>query len=189
MAGHMRWVTLVRDCEALIIPNGMPFMVPAGTAVEITQAKGGAVTVSINGQLARIDAKDVDALGEEFAKFNSQELKQDPSQTADGPVDLDQVWQQLKTCYDPEIPVDIVELGLIYDCRVVANLEQKQNQVYITMTLTAPGCGMGPVIVQDVENAVRCVKNVTGVTVEIVFDPVWSRDMISEAAKLELGLF
>jgi len=107
---------------------------------------------------------------------------------AEGPVNLDEVWDQLRTCYDPEIPVNIVELGLIYDCSIQASDDTKQNHVYITMTLTAPGCGMGPVIVQDVENAVRRVKNVTGVTVEMVFDPVWSRDMISDAAKLELGL-
>lgn len=188
MVGHTRWVTLLRDCEALIIPSGMPFMVPAGTGVEITQAKGGAVTVNINGQLARIASKDADALGVEFADLVMQAVANQTIE-ADGPVDLDQVWEQLKTCYDPEIPVNVVELGLIYDCNVQASADQKRNHVYITMTLTAPGCGMGPVIIQDVENAARRVKNVTDVTVEMVFDPPWDRDMISDAAKLELGLF
>jgi probable FeS assembly SUF system protein SufT len=182
-----RWVTLSRDCEALLIPSGMPFIVPSGTGVEITQAKGGAVTIHINGQLARIDAKDVDALGADFEDLVKQTAV--VSQIADGPVELEQVWEEMKTCYDPEIPINIVELGLIYDCRVESNQDLSKNHVFVTMTLTAPGCGMGPVIVQDVENAVRRVKNVTDVTVEMVFEPVWSRDMISDAAKLELGLF
>jgi len=188
MAGYTRWVTLVRDCEALLIPSGMPFIVPSGTGVEITQAKGGSVTIHINGQLARVDSKDADALGIELSKLVFQTNPSDLSKEADGPVDIQQVWEQLRTCYDPEIPINIVELGLIYDCTVQASEDTTQNHVYITMTLTAPGCGMGPVIVQDVENAVRRVRNVTAVTVEMVFDPVWSRDMISDAAKLELGL-
>lgn len=188
MAVHTRWVTLVRDCEALLIPSGMPFMVPSGTGVEITQAKGGAITIHINGQLARVEAKDADALGVDFAEL-VKETATERNATADGPVDIDALWEQLKTCYDPEIPVNIVDLGLIYDCRVEPAPDFKQNVVYITMTLTAPGCGMGPVIMQDVENAAWRVKNVTDVKVEMVFDPVWSRDMISDAAKLELGLF
>lgn len=188
MAGHTPWVTLVRDCEALLIPSGMPFMIPSGTGVEITQSKGGAVTIHINGQLARIDVKNLDALGSDFNDL-AETLSAATTQEAEGPVDLEQVWEQLRTCYDPEIPVNIVELGLIYDCHIQASEDLKKNHVYITMTLTAPGCGMGPVIVQDVENAVRRLKNVTDVTVEMVFDPVWSREMISDAAKLELGLF
>jgi probable FeS assembly SUF system protein SufT len=189
MAVNTPWVTLVRDCEALLIPSGMPFMIPAGTGVEITQAKGGAVTIHINGQLARIDVKDIDAFGEDYAHLASRLATGAITTEADGPVDVEQIWEQLKTCYDPEIPINIVELGLIYDCHVQPSEDLKKNHVYITMTLTAPGCGMGPVIVQDVENAVRRVKNVTDVSVEMVFDPVWSRDMISDAAKLELGLF
>lgn len=190
MSGFTRWVTLGRDCEALLIPSGMPFIVPAGTGVEITQAKGGAITVHINGQLARIDAKDADALGAEFTELVSQTVAAlNVTIEADGPVNMDELWDQLRTCYDPEIPINIVELGLIYDCRVEPSEDHKKNHVYITMTLTAPGCGMGPVIVQDVENAAARTRNVTDVSVEMVFDPAWSRDMISEAAKLELGLF
>jgi len=188
MSGYTRWVTLVRDCEALLIPSGMPFIVPSGTGVEITQAKGGSITIHINGQLARLESKDADALGIELSSLVPATEPTAMALVAEGPVNLDEVWDQLRTCYDPEIPVNIVELGLIYDCSIQASDDTKQNHVYITMTLTAPGCGMGPVIVQDVENAVRRVKNVTGVTVEMVFDPVWSRDMISDAAKLELGL-
>ncbi len=189
MVGKVRWVTLVRDCEALLIPSGMSFVIPSGTGVEITQAKGGSITVHINGQLARIDGKDADALGVELAELSQQTLQTQTSVPADGPVDLDQVWDQLRTCYDPEIPVNVVDLGLIYDCTIEAAPELHMNHVYITMTLTAPGCGMGPVIVQDVENAARRVKNVTDVTIEMVFEPPWGRDMMSEAAKLELGLF
>lgn len=188
MAAYTRWVTLVRDCEALLIPSGMPFMVPSGTGVEITQAKGGSITIHINGQLARIEAKDADALDVDLSSLISQTKSTELVAEAEGPVDVEQVWDELRTCYDPEIPVNIVDLGLIYECTIQVSDDAKQNHVYITMTLTAPGCGMGPVIVQDVENAVRRVKNVTAVTVEMVFDPVWSRDMISDAAKLELGL-
>ncbi len=188
MTGFTRWVTLLRDCEALLIPSGMPFIVPQGTGVEITQAKGGSITVHINGQLARIEAKDADALGTEFSELVTQSTVDRENKIANGPVVVDEIWEALKTCYDPEIPINIVDLGLIYDCRVEPSTDQKQNHVYITMTLTAPGCGMGPVIVQDVENAAMSVNNVTDVSVEMVFEPVWSRDMISEAAKLELGL-
>lgn len=186
MARHARWVTLNRDCEALLVPSGMAFMIPSGTGVEITQAKGNAITININGQLARIEAKDADALGLQFDELAQQNNNQE--KTATGPVDLEEVWNQLKTCFDPEIPVNIVDLGLIYDCHVESNADHTHNHIFITMTLTAPGCGMGPILLQDVENAAWRAKNVTAVTVEMVFEPVWNREMISEAARLELGL-
>jgi probable FeS assembly SUF system protein SufT len=188
MSRHARWVTLNRDCEALLVPSGMPFMIPSGTGVEITQAKGGSITININGQLARIDSKDALALGIELTDLVAPSNKS-ATKIASGPVDLEQVWDQLRTCYDPEIPVNIVDLGLIYDCRVEPNVDFTQNHVYVTMTLTAPGCGMGPVLMNDVEDAVWRVENVTAVSVEMVFDPPWDRDMISDAGKLELGLF
>lgn len=184
---HMRWATLNRDCEALLVPSGMAFLIPSGTAVEITQAKGNAITININGQLARIDSKDAVALGLDLSELVPQH--NNLNRTSDGPVDLEEVWQQLQSCFDPEIPVNIVDLGLIYDCRVEANVDYTQNHVFVIMTLTAPGCGMGPVLLQDVENAVWRAKNVTAVTVEMVFEPAWSREMISDAGKLELGLF
>lgn len=185
--GHIRWVTTNRDCEAMIVPSGLPFIIPAGTGLEITQAKGGSITVNINGQLARIAAKDADAMGVELAELVLETVSPNNNEKeADGPVNLEEVWEQLKTCYDPEIPVNVVDLGLIYDCRVEAR--EKHNHVFISMTLTAPACGMGPVIMQDVEAAAWRVKNVTAVSVEMVFEPVWSREMISEAGKLELGL-
>lgn len=188
MSKHARWATLTDDCEALIVPSGMPFMIPAGTGVEITQAKGGSITININGQLARIDSKHAAALGIELDELVHQVARSAPK-VATGPVDIEQVWEQLKTCYDPEIPVNICDLGLIYNCRVEANCDNTQNHVFVTMTLTAPACGMGPVLMQDVENATWRVENVTAVTVEMVFEPAWSRDMISDAGKLELGLF
>lgn len=187
MAKYARWVILTRDCEALLIPSGMAFLIPAGTGVEITQAKGSGITINVSGQLARIEVKDADALGIDTSELVSS--NNNINRTADGPVNLEEVWQQLQTCFDPEIPVNVVDLGLIYDCKVESNLEHTQNHVFITMTLTAPGCGMGPILVQDVENAAWRVKNVTAVTVEMVFEPAWSREMISEAGKLELGLF
>lgn len=186
MANFARWVILTRDCEALLIPSGMAFMIPSGTGVEITQSKGSGITINVNGQLARIEVKDADAVGLDMNELVAQ--NNNVHRVADGPVNLEEVWAQLMTCFDPEIPVNIVDLGLIYDCRVEANLEHTHNHVYITMTLTAPGCGMGPILVQDVENAAWRVKNVTAVTVEMVFDPAWNREMISEAGKLELGL-
>ena len=188
MSKHARWATLIEDCEALIVPSGMPFMIPAGTGVEITQAKGGSITININGQLARIDSKHAAALGIELADLSPQ-LVREPPKDATGPVDIDKIWEQLKNCYDPEIPVNVVDLGLIYNCRVETNSDNTQNHVFVTMTLTAPACGMGPVLMQDVENATWGVPNVTAVTVEMVFEPTWSRDMISDAGKLELGLF
>lgn len=186
MAIYARWVILTRDCEALLIPSGMAFLIPSGTGVEITQAKGSGITINVNGQLARIETKDADALGIDQTELVQE--SQNLNRTADGPVDLEAIWEQLKHCFDPEIPVNIVDLGLIYDCRAESNADHTQNHIFITMTLTAPGCGMGPVLVQDVENAAWRVKNVTAVTVEMVFEPTWNRDMISEAGKLELGL-
>lgn len=180
------WTVVQRDCEALLVPSGMPFLIPSGTGVQITQAKGGSITININGQLARIESKNADALGMQPADFNNNDKLS--KQPATGPVNIDEVWDALKTCYDPEIPVNVVDLGLIYDCHVKANADFTDNHIYISMTLTAPGCGMGSIIMQDVEDAARRVKNVTAVTVEMVFDPVWNRDMISEAGKLELGL-
>lgn len=176
-----KYVTTTRDCDALLIPSGMLFTIPEGTDVEITQALGTSVTVHINGQLARINGTDIDVLG-----LTAQELGLDNNlninKKADGPVDTTQVWDKLKTVFDPEIPVNIVDLGLIYDINV------NKNHVVVTMTLTAPGCGMGPILVQDVEMAVRCVNNVTDAIVEITFEPLWNQDMMTEEAKLQLGL-
>jgi probable FeS assembly SUF system protein SufT len=131
----------------------------------------------MNGNMARVDGNDADALG-----FEPLRLEFEPP--ADGQPDLEQVKQALASVYDPEIPVNIVDLGLIYDCTLGPN-----GEALIEMTLTAPGCGMGPVLVEDIKSRVREVPFVSSVHVELVFDPPWSRDMMSDEAQLELGLF
>lgn len=173
-------VVTKRECEARLVPAGTEIMIPKGSFVTITQSLGGTFTVAVNGNLARIESKDAGALGKtvEFEEFETPE---------DGSVNPDQVWHALRQCYDPEIPVNVVELGLIYDCAVKVSGEGK-NVVDIKMTLTAPGCGMGPTIVEDVRRKVSHVPGVDVVDVELVFDPPWSNEMLSDEAKLELGM-
>jgi probable FeS assembly SUF system protein SufT len=175
-------IVLERDTDAVLIPAGTPVRIPGGTEVTITQSLGGTFTVFVNGNLARIDGKDADALGLEVETQSAQ------PKTADGPVDENAVWAQLKTVYDPEIPVDIVELGLIYEMKVTPT-DAGGNRVDVTMTLTAPGCGMGEYIKQDVEQKVASVPNVTDTQVELTFDPPWDRTMMSDTAKLALGMY
>jgi probable FeS assembly SUF system protein SufT len=176
-------VTLTRDCPAVLIPAGDPVALKAGETVHVTQALGGSYTVYLNGNLLRIASSDADALGYEPV----QELA--PSTvSADGRVDETQVWDQLRTCYDPEIPFNIVELGLIYDCSIEP-LAEGGNRVDVRMTLTAPGCGMGEILVDDVRNKIAKVPNVTDVNVDLVFDPPWNQEMMSEAARLQTGMY
>jgi probable FeS assembly SUF system protein SufT len=175
-------IILERDTDAVLIPAGTPVRIPGGTEVNITQALGGTFTVFVNGNLARIDGKDADALGLEV------ETQEQAQKTADGPVDENAVWAQLKTVFDPEIPVDIVELGLIYKMEVEPT-DAGGNKVKVVMTLTAPGCGMGEYIKQDVEQKVMSVPNVTDYDVELTFDPPWDRTMMSDNAKLALGMY
>ena len=167
---------LLRDVDARLVPTGDPMTVREGTFVTLTQALGGNYTIVVNGNMARIDAADADALG-----FVATPLEFDPP--ADGAVSVEQVTEALASVYDPEIPVNIMDLGLIYDVDVVG------TRVDVRMTLTAPGCGMGPVLVRDVEQRVAMVPFVETVNVELVFDPPWSRERMSEEAQLELGLF
>jgi probable FeS assembly SUF system protein SufT len=173
-------VTLKRDVEAILIPAGTPVAFPEGSEVRITQSLGGSYTVVCEGMMARISGKDADALGVERA----------PAPTLageEGPVDEKKIWDQMRTCYDPEIPVNIVDLGLIYDCHV-SPAPDGTHQVEVKMTLTAPGCGMGAAIASDVEEKIRTVPGVTEVRVELVWDPPWNQGMMTEAAKLQLGL-
>jgi probable FeS assembly SUF system protein SufT len=155
-----------------------------GTSVYVTQALGGSVTVNVNGNLARIPPQSVDAIGLEVEAMPVDSV----SASGDGTVDESLVWDQLRTCYDPEIPINIVELGLVYRCEVHA-LSDGTNRVEIDMTLTAPGCGMGPFLVDDVEQKMNQVPNVSEVQVELVFDPMWNPEMMSEAARLQTGLY
>lgn len=171
-------VVTVRACPARRVPTGDPITIPADVFVTITQSLGGNYTVVYQGNMLRVDGTDADALG-----FEKQDLHFDDR--GDGQIHEDQVWQALETVYDPEIPVNLRSLGLIYSMVI----DQDSKTVTIDMTLTAPGCGMGPVLMGDVEYRVRQVPNVAEVEVRLVFDPPWSRDMMSEEAQLETGLF
>jgi probable FeS assembly SUF system protein SufT len=178
-------ITLKRDCEAVLIPSGERTTLGAGTAVTLSQTLGGAYTVTTGHYLARIDGKDSDALG--LTPPPQPVLPDEPQLTPEGLVREDLLWRQLKTCYDPEIPVNIVELGLIYDLHIAAHPDGG-SRVDVKMTLTAPGCGMGAMIAEDVQRKMLGVPGVTEAQVELVWDPPWTQAMMSEAAKLELGL-
>ena len=171
---------LLRDVEANMVPSGDKVTLAEGNLVQITQSLGGNHTVIINGNMAQISAENEDALGIKTEIKSNQDPNLDFSEQL--------VWDQLKTCYDPEIPVNIVELGLIYDLRI-QDLESGEKNILIKMTLTAPGCGMGPVISDEVQRKVNALKNVKNVKVELVWEPQWNQGMMSEAAQLELGMY
>ena len=171
-------VVAQEDCPARRVPDGTPVTIPKDTFVTITQSLGGNYTLTYHGQMVRVDGSDAAALG-----LPSEPLSF-PAPT-DDQINEAQVWQALGTVYDPEIPVDLVNLGLIYGVQI----DQGAKRVSIQMTLTAPACGMGPVLVGDVEYRVRKVPNVASVAVELVFDPPWRREMMSEEAQLETGMF
>jgi probable FeS assembly SUF system protein SufT len=172
-------VEVLRDVEATLIPSGAKVKLQPGTHVMITQALGTSYTVYVNGNLVRIAGSDGDALG--LVILESPDIN-----AMDGSVD-DKVWAQLRTCFDPEIPVNIVDLGLVYAANIMP-LGMNAYHVDITMTLTAVGCGMGPVLVGEVEGKIRQIQDVQDVKVELVFDPPWDRDKMSDEAKLQLGL-
>ena len=174
-------VTITRDVQATMIPAGTPIAIPKGTEVTITQALGGTYTVMGPGIMARIEGKNADALGLAVAAAGD---KPRPDQA--GPVNVDEVWEALKTCYDPEIPVNIVDLGLVYDVQVTP--EEAGSRVEVKMTLTAPGCGMGGVIAGDAESKIRELPGVSEARVEVVWDPLWNQSMMTDAARLQLGL-
>ncbi len=173
-------VTIQRTCDALLIPNGIPVNLRKGEEVMITQAIGGTFTLQVHGNLVRLNGSDADALGID------PELLEQNSFTLPGTLDDDAIWETLSTIFDPEIPVNIVELGLIY------NMELKQEDnafvIRIEMTLTAPGCGMGPVLVDDVKQRLGQLPGVVRVDVDLTFEPLWNQALMSEAAKLQLGM-
>jgi probable FeS assembly SUF system protein SufT len=175
-------VTLKRDCPALMIPSGSPTVLEKGERAIITQALGGSYTVIVNGNLYRVEGKDADALGKAPEKAPG-----DKAQTKENRVDERAVWDVLKSCYDPEIPVNIVDLGLIYSCEFDPTPEG--TIVEIKMTLTAPGCGMGGILADEVRQKVQALPGVLDVKVELVWDPPWNQGMMSEAARLQLGMF
>ncbi len=175
-------ITLSRDCDAIEIPAGIPQKLPAGSIVRIMQNLGSSYTVtSDRGYMYRIDSKDADALGlTAVAAARVAEAEAEPFSEK-------MVWGQLKTIFDPEIPVNIADLGLIYEC-AISPLDAGGNKIDIKMSMTAPGCGMGNVLKADVENKLGKLPDVKEVHVEIVFDPPWNTSRMSEAAKLQLGL-
>lgn len=179
-------VELKRDCPAVQIPAGHSVVLPAGTPFQITQALGGSFTVQALGALFRIAAADADALGlSSPATADQPASSASPDSTA--PLEEEQVWEVLKTCYDPEIPVNIVDLGLVYDLRI-ESLPSGRRRVSVKMTLTAPGCGMGPVIARDAQEKLLSLDRVEEADVQVVWDPPWHPSMISPAGRARLGL-
>jgi probable FeS assembly SUF system protein SufT len=174
-------VTFSRDCAAVLIPAGDRVTLPKGTTGFLTQALGGSFTIYVEGNLFRVAGQEGDAIGKE------------PTLAPDVPDDATEaeiesaVWQQLRTCYDPEIPINIVELGLVYECRVEPT-ESGTRVAKVKMTLTAPGCGMGEILTQDVREKIEQIPTVERADVELVFDPPWNQSMMSEEARLEAGL-
>ena len=176
-------ITFSRAAEAIMIPSGEKVLVPQGAQATITQSLGGTYTlITDRGLMVRVSGKEVEAIGktpQESAEIAPEELT---------PEKLEEmVWEALKTCYDPEIPVNIVDLGLVYLCDL-QEAEDGGKNVHIKMTLTAPGCGMGPVLASDVKSKLEKLPGVKNAEVEVVFDPVWDRSMMSEAARLQLGM-
>ena len=171
-------IPLLRDVDAYMVPSGDEVTLLAGNLVRITQALGGNYTVLINGNMVQITAENSDALGLEVTEEQA-------SESPAGDIEQ-QIWDQLKTCYDPEIPINIVDLGLIYDLKIEES--GTGNKVDIKMTLTAPGCGMGGVISDEVDRKVNGIESIDHVSVELVWEPMWTREMMSEAAQLELGM-
>ncbi len=182
MFGHTNeQFSLARDVSAVIIPDGQPLTLREGTTGFITQALGGSFTVFVEGNLFHIAGADADALGKEPVPAPAI-----PENATDQDIEAI-IWDQLRTCYDPEIPINIVDLGLIYRCDVTS-LADGQRSVDIDMTLTAPGCGMGPILLQDAQEKVAVIPTVADVKVELVFDPPWNQSMMSDEARLQTGM-
>lgn len=182
MFGHTNEpFSLQRDVDAVIIPAGERLILREGTSGFITQALGGSFTVYVEGNLFHIAGTDADALGKEPV-----EPPEVPENATDEDIE-NVIWQQLKTCYDPEIPINIVDLGLIYRCDITT-MPNGQRSVNVDMTLTAPGCGMGEILVQDAQEKIAIIPTVADVMVELVFDPPWNQSMMSDEARLQTGL-
>jgi len=174
-------IVFSRECSAVVIPAGEEVTLPEGTSGFITQALGGSFTIYIEGNLFRIAGIDADAIGKE--PLRPPEI---PSNATDEELES-VIWQQLKTCFDPEIPINIVDLGLIYRCDIAIN-DSGQRIVEVEMTLTAPGCGMGDILMEDVREKIEIVPTIGYAEVRLVFDPPWNQSMMSEEARLEAGL-
>jgi probable FeS assembly SUF system protein SufT len=174
-------VVVARDVPVVMVPSGQAATLTLGQAGYITQALGGSFTLYVDGNLYRLSGEQADAIGKEAIK---------PPQLPDNSTEEDVrklAWEQMRSCYDPEIPINIVDLGLVYECQVSANEDQSRD-VRVLLTLTAPGCGMGDVLVADVREKIAAVPSVRNVTVELTFDPPWNQAMMSEAARLQTGM-
>jgi probable FeS assembly SUF system protein SufT len=174
-------VVIQRDVEAVMVPGGQPITLKLGLAGYITQALGGSFTLYVEGNLYRLAGDQADAIGKEVVR--PPELP--PNATEADVREL--AWQQMRSCFDPEIPINIVDLGLVYECEVTAGAEQTRD-IRVTMTLTAPGCGMGEVLVQDVREKLEVIPTIGRVEVNLTFDPPWSQSMMSDAARLQTGM-
>ncbi|MEP7010218.1 MAG: putative Fe-S cluster assembly protein SufT [Acidobacteriota bacterium] len=183
------YATLSRDVRGVRIPEGMPSILTAGQRVRITQSLGGSYTVVTDrGEMIRLEDRDADSIGREVLGLSA---------AAETGTLEERVWAQLKTCFDPEIPVNVVDLGLIYSCDLTAAESTDAvfpetppaTDVRVLMTLTAPGCGMGPVLADDVKKKIEALPGVGSVGVEVVWDPPWNQGMMTEAARLQLGMF
>ena len=173
------FIKLSRECDGVLIPSGEPIKLKKGTPVKITQSLGGYFTLYVNGNLVKLDGEFSDAIGEKIETIKESNKNNTFDETL--------IWDQLKTCYDPEIPVNVVDLGLIYDL-YCEKLSDNEYYIKVKMTLTAPGCGMGPAIAADVEYKIKSLHFVKDILVELVWDPTWSQDMMTEEAKLKLGM-
>ena len=175
-------VRFERDCKAVLVPQGEEVTLPAGSVGYITQALGGSWTVFVEGNLMRIAGADADAIGKEPPP---------PIELPEGASDEEVeriIWNQLRTCFDPEIPINIVDLGLVYAVDLQPG-DAGDRRVEVRMTLTAPGCGMGDILVDDVRSKLEMIPTVREADVDLVFDPPWTREMMSDAARLETGMF
>ena len=177
-------VRFERDCAVVMVPQGEQVTLPAGSVGYITQGLGGSYTVFVEGNLFRVAGRDADAIGKE-----PPEPLELPEGADDEAVEQ-MVWRQLRTCFDPEIPINVVDLGLVYEARILPHPETPgQRRVEVRMTLTAPACGMGDILVADVRDKLEMIPTVAEADVDLVFDPPWNRTMMSEAARLETGMF
>jgi probable FeS assembly SUF system protein SufT len=182
MSESNEWIELSRDCEAAMVPAGHTVLLPKGTKAVITQSLGGSFTLHVPeyGGLMRVSNRDADAVGQKPAET--------PGAGEGGDEDLEsQVWAQLRTCYDPEIPVNIVDLGLVYDMQIHPG-EEDRSRVEVKMTLTAQGCGMGPNIAADAQYKIESLGGIESANVEIVWTPVWNPNMISPEGRAKLGM-
>ncbi len=182
MFGHTNEpFSLARDVTAIVIPAGEALTLREGTSGFITQALGGSFTVYVEGNLFRIAGADADALGKEPVPPPAI-----PENATNADIE-EVIWVQLKTCFDPEIPINVVDLGLIYRCDIRSNPDGSRS-VDVDMTLTAPGCGMGEILVQDAQEKIAIIPTVADVRVDLVFDPPWNQSMMSDEARLQTGL-